>query len=569
MRKIIVFIFMLCSLLSVMIVTSKGVSASEDTEIEAFAHYEFNDETNLGKDSSKHGFHLKASSTSSNKDAMQYMVDDEDNDGYVSFRRDQTDDGVTKNSGAYLYAPQQGNLNSDFSDMITGSYTFSMKFKADNSIGFGDVYAVSFGRYISCFTVIPWNNGIQIQLNNINYSEGATVDEKYFVCAASAYFVSYSTLDWIDLSVVGDVDTNTVSVYINGELIHSETLAGVKLTSPEYDNYTFAVGAQCTIYGTGATQFANVDIKDIQIYDCALSAENVKNIVSGKKPTLENQSADSIYVVSIQEFDKTSLDLDITDVNSFDVLLAGGLPEKAKVMLSNGVERQYPVYWYVGEDQSIRGYVQCGFVNPSLAEVELKYKYVAKFEYDSELVTITDIKLDGNDYVPGTEITPSKHMISFKLNVKPGVVVNTVSYFGMDWMEEDDGTYFIDIVEGALICIDVEKEKFTVTYMDGTEKLSSSKYTEGGNEPLKEFTKDGYIFKGWYLDAAFSEEFTGLDYSNPRNITLYSKWESISSGNDTSQKSNDSWIIIVAAVGGTLLLAGAGFLIYIKRRKNK
>ena len=44
MKKIIVFIFMLCSLLSVMIVTSKGVSASEETEIEAFAHYEFNDE---------------------------------------------------------------------------------------------------------------------------------------------------------------------------------------------------------------------------------------------------------------------------------------------------------------------------------------------------------------------------------------------------------------------------------------------------------------------------------------------------------------------------------------------
>lgn len=568
MKKIIYLLMLICSCVTV-ILSSKTAYASEETVIEAFAHYEFDDENNLGKDSSKHGFHLIDASTSADKNAMKYLFDETDNDGYISIRRDQKDDGVSKNSGAYLYAPQQGDSNFDFSDMITGSYTFSMKFKCDNSIPYGDGYVISFGRYMSCFTIVPWNNGIEIQLNNVTYSDGKSYDEKYSNCASSTYFVSYSTNDWIDLTVTADTDDNVLCVYINGSLINSFSVSGVKLTSSDYDNYTFSIGAQCTIFGTGAAQFGNVDVKDIQIYDCALSEKNVNNIVNGKNAILEQQYAGEIYVIGVEKLDTSKLDLEITDVNSIDALLSGSLPSKVKVSLSNNVVRSYPAYWYIGEDGTIRAYVQTGFINPSLSEIVLDYKYVAKFEYDEDLVTIYDIKLDGEDYVPGTEITPSKHMVSFKVSVPDGVSVDSVSYYGMDWIAEDDGTYFVDIVEGGLISIDAGKQTFTVTYMDGTEKLSTSKYTEGGNEQLKTFTKDGYTFEGWYLDASFSEEFTGLDYANPTNITLYSKWKSVATG-DTTSDGNNTIIFVIIGIAGAIVLTGSvvAFLV-IKKRKKK
>ncbi len=65
--------------------------------------------------------------------------------------------------------------------------------------------------------------------------------------------------------------------------------------------------------------------------------------------------------------------------------------------------------------------------------------------------------------------------------------------------------------------------------------------TNGGNEitaielknnKLNDFSlpnnpvKDGYTFKGWYLDSDFKEEFKSLDDMN-KDVTLYAKWEEI------------------------------------------
>ena len=134
-----------CGALAVSVNEVKSVNADEDVKIEAFAHYEFEDASNPGKDSSKHGFDLLKASTSPNQNAMQMLSDN--GDGYVSIRRDQEANGQTKGTGAYLYAPQQGNTKYDFSDMINKSYTVSFTFKSDNSISLGDVYSLSFGRY--------------------------------------------------------------------------------------------------------------------------------------------------------------------------------------------------------------------------------------------------------------------------------------------------------------------------------------------------------------------------------------------------------------------------------------
>lgn len=535
-----------------------SVSADNNTVIKPFAHYKFDDANHYGKDSSSHGFHLEQASTSGNRNAMQLLSDGKD--GYISIRRDQKENGETKGTGAYLYAPKQGNTSYDFSDMVKGSYTFSMKFRSDNTTGFGDVYAISFGPYTQCLTVIPWRNGIEVQLNNIEFAPGSTPEEKIEFCENNKFFVAYSTKNWIDLSIVADADSKESRVYINGQIIYEDNLPGVKLTSSANDDYAFCIGAQCNIYGASAQQFGNVDIKDLVIYDCALSQENIANVIKGKDAVLEKQPSETVYVTAIEEIDATAFDLQITDANPFETILEGGLPSKMKVTLSNGITRSFPVYWYPGNNDTIRGYIQSGYMNPSAFETEMKCGYVAKFDYDEDSVTISEVKLDGQDYVPGTEITPAKHTLSFKLDVTGGATLNSVSYYGMEWEPEDDGTYYVDIAEGGLITIDIDKATYTVTYMDGREKLSTSKYTANGMEPLNEVKKDGYTFVGWYLDEELTEAFTALDYANPTNITLYAKWDSVSNGSPL--------VVIIASVLGVGVLAGVGVLLIKKSKKR-
>ena len=47
-----------CAILPTLSNNTKEVKAEESTVIKAFAHYEFNDASNPGKDSSSHGFDL-------------------------------------------------------------------------------------------------------------------------------------------------------------------------------------------------------------------------------------------------------------------------------------------------------------------------------------------------------------------------------------------------------------------------------------------------------------------------------------------------------------------------------
>ncbi len=551
------------ALLGLFCVGNKANAAENDTVIKPFAHYEFNDSTNPGKDSSEHGFDLQLKKTSNTPEAFQ-ILEAEDGSKYASFRRDQYPSGDSKGTGAYLYAPQQGSSSYDFSDMISGSYTVSFTFKSDNTINKGDVYALTFGRYTGCLTVTPWRNTIELQLMNLEYAPGETQEEKQAYCEKNKTAITYDTTDWLNLTVSADAKTNLHCVYINGELVHSVTLDGTKLSSSSYDDYTFAIGAQCNIYGNSATQYGNVDVKDVAIYDCALSQTNVAAIIAGNDAVLENETSDSLYVKSIETLDLSTLDLEITDVNTLNTLTKEGLPSKVKATLSNDVERSFPVYWYTSGNK-IKGYLQTGAINASLQEVELDYKYVAKFDYDESLVEIKDIKLDNEDYVPSTAITAGSHTLSFKLETKNGAQIESVNNYGIDWEAEDDGTYYIDILDGAIVYISAETVSYKITYMYGDETLGTSKYTKGGNEELKTFEKTGFTFVGWYTDASLTTAFTTLDYNNPADITLYAKFEEIKSNDSSSSSGGCGGAVVSSLLGIGLLTAG----LFVSKRKKE
>ena len=73
--------------------------------------------------------------------------------------------------------------------------------------------------------------------------------------------------------------------------------------------------------------------------------------------------------------------------------------------------------------------------------------------------------------------------------------------------------------------------KYTITYnLDGgTNSLNNpSEYDHYTNTIyLSEPTKDGYIFKGWYLDSTFETKIASIPSGYDTNLTLYAKWVAV------------------------------------------
>jgi uncharacterized repeat protein (TIGR02543 family) len=73
-----------------------------------------------------------------------------------------------------------------------------------------------------------------------------------------------------------------------------------------------------------------------------------------------------------------------------------------------------------------------------------------------------------------------------------------------------------------------EKTKYTITYkLNGgkNSKKNPSKYTVTTSTiTLKNPTRKGYTFKGWYSDAKFKKKVTKIKKGSTGNIKLYAKW---------------------------------------------
>lgn len=73
-------------------------------------------------------------------------------------------------------------------------------------------------------------------------------------------------------------------------------------------------------------------------------------------------------------------------------------------------------------------------------------------------------------------------------------------------------------------------ESYTITYYDGTQKLGSSKVeiNDTDIELITPPTKQGYNFKGWYVDKDLKTPFVKSEYlENKRDISLYAKYDEI------------------------------------------
>ena len=97
---------------------------------------------------------------------------------------------------------------------------------------------------------------------------------------------------------------------------------------------------------------------------------------------------------------------------------------------------------------------------------------------------------------------------------------NASNYFGK-WNDYPGTDWSI-----GFIC---EIEKYSIEYnLDGGSNSKDNPDSYTYDTPaisLKNPTKNGYVFKGWYSDSNFTKKVTKIDKDSSGNKTLYAKWE--------------------------------------------
>lgn len=546
-------------------------AAAEETapEIQPLVWYEFEDAENMGKDSMGN-FDLTANIgrfTDAESGEITCLTQQEDTDGekYAKFVSARGEDGqLSSNIGANLYASRLGASAYDFSDLITGSFSVELTFRRDNMNMIGNHYVLACGRYNNAFQITPWKNGIEIQINHKDSAEGETYDEQQSWMEKHTVVIPCDTNEWTTVLVSADAETNTFNIYINGELKLTQQVEHVEMTYKP-DDYAFSLGAQCNINGGSQEGYSTVDIKDCKVFDYALSAENAQQLYAGEPATYSGD-----YIDSVAELDTESLDLFVTDANTIDNIMNNTLPKTVNATLNTGVTLPVNIYWIDKGDGQLFGYIQSDYANAKQLSVSAEYGYTVKFEYDSNAVAVTGVKLDGQAYTPGTEITDGRHTVSFTVTVLEGCELNDVFYYEIAQipLEEGGSDYSVTFNNGACIVIDAGEIEYTVTYYDGDEKLFTSTYTASGSEEPETYEKEGYTFEGWYLDAGLTQEFTGFDRDNPADLTLYAKMTQNAAGDNSGgdQGGCGSSIAAVSLAGTLPVLAGICLMLTRKKK---
>lgn len=532
---------------------TNSVVKAADRDIAPVAWYEFNDQNNPGKDSMGK-YDLKKLNTS-NADAIKVLQDGEDN--YLQLTSVRDDAGQGGNAGACLYAPELDQSGKDFSDLIRYSYSVEITFRRDNTTYIGNHYVLAVGRYNNAFQITPWKNSIEIQILDISSVPGETDQERQQYMEQNSVLIPKDTTDWTTVLVSADYASKTITVYVDGVSVLEQKVTQVSF-SYEQDPYAFTLGAQCMISGSASTQFATVDIKDCKVFDVALSASNAQQLFQGGSATFEGAK----YIQSVAPIDTTGLNLNVTDVNTLNNIITNVLPQKVEVTLNDGSSVKVDVAW-MSSGNKLNGYIQSQFANINQVYLEADYGYTVDFVYDSDLVAITGIKLDGQAFTPGSEIDSGIHTVSFKVTIKEHNTLDSVVWYEME-QEEIDGEYQVSFSGGACIIVEAHKTSYAITYMEGQTKLGSSSYTYNGAEVLLGFDKEGYEFEGWYTDEALTQKFTALNYENPENITLYAKYVKITNNNGGNLG------LILGIVFGSLAVIATGTVtvIFIMKKKK-
>ncbi len=493
------------------------VKASEQEIIRPFALYEFEDMSNLGKDTSGNGFNL--SSSGINVSAV------EENDRYLK---------LSGNGG--LYATGLSGIN-DFSDYMSGSYTVRTIFRS--SLKNGGNYIITTGQYNRTFTVVNTSQ-IEIEVGNSEINPNTYSEDKIKF--------SQDATSWIDLVVVGNANTDVAYVYVNGVLKGELNVkTGIKFSQDPASglagsSYSFCIGMQGNTIGGATAQRATADYKKVEVYNCALSAENVNQLYNNDEAYV---TSNTTYIDTLNALDENIYDFNITEQNTMENITKN-LPSKLTANLSDGSTKEVNVIWFADTDTySLKGLIMDEtIINAKQIKYEIQCERKVTFSYDENLISISDIKIDGSPHLIDDPITKSNYELTFIIStVSEYVIVEHIKYYDVKWVADDTGLVTINVsTGGAHIEIATTKKMYKVTYYDDEFVLGVSRYSYLGNETLYEYSKEGYNFVGWYTDESLKDEFklSNLPYETPKELKLYAKFVPTSSNYSVNIENDNS-----------------------------
>lgn len=537
-------------------------SDEDKQDIKPVVWYQFNDAENIGKDSMGN-FDLLLGGNGD--------VEHNAEDGYVTFLREKA---------SYLYAPAISG-NSDWSDLIKGGYTFSYTVNADNSLGDGGYYAITSGTYGEAFLIYGCYSGFEVI-----YSAGGASSHKL-------RFETGSYKDqWVTITVTVDPVSMNACFYVNGALFAEREISDWQGFSAS-NLYSFVIGGQATVNGNDGAQFFEGSIADVRVYDYVLSSDNVKDLYDNKESSNPFSSVPTYYTVDKIEVDTTDIDLVISSENSVDDILAG-LPSSVAVTNSKGQTETCSVVWLGRNGNAIEGYVQgCSAANVSGAFARVELSYVVELD-QPEKGEFSDVKVNGEAYTGAKLPVGEDAIVSFKVNPQNGYKVSSVVCNGSKVSADENGVYSVTVADYSKIVAYISAEEYEITYvLNNGEENETQIYGYGDEVELATyFTREGYTFGGWYLNADLSgDKVESIDSSNPSNITLYAKWvaegsSSDGEGNgsnnggnnnnqgdviDNNNGGSNTGLIVGLVVGGVVLVAAAVVAVIIikKRRQNQ
>lgn len=440
--------------------------------IAPFAYYKFDAEENFGKDQTGR-FDL----TQKINGAGKVELKEENGMKYAAFRRNKEKDNpdysepTQSTSGVSFYAKGLDKSSLDFSDIVAGSYTLSVTFRAPfHPDNYGACTIVALGRFNDALSIVPWQTGIEIQpYSRYTFGEVSQgeVDGKKVV-------VPCDRRNWLTFTVVGDYDANEVRAYVNGELAGTYEVNPVSLTNKGVMNgpqggadYCFSIGSANSIGGGGMEATADADIKDVALFDYALDNNAVKAVYDEEGVTYSGAN-----YTTLPELDVSDIDMQITDANTISNVLNKFSTKKAKVSTTNndGDKETLNVFWTTaGTTDTIYGIPQ----SETLANIKgVHYKYkcdtVIKFVYDKNAVTLSeatlkkiDLDVDKVNVLPD-DVANLSSTLSFKVEPKDGyeivsVMCDNADEFDKDLWETDEHFISIRVRNGAKVIVESRK----------------------------------------------------------------------------------------------------------------
>lgn len=470
------------------------LSNAVEKEVKPLVWYEFNEENNPGKDSMGN-FDLLVGG--------QGLIA-HNADGYVTF---------TRENASFLYAPAIVG-RSDWSDLLKGGYTLSYTVKADNTVSEGNRYAITTSDYGNGFLVLGLRDGYDVV-----YSAGG------YNSHMARYETGSHKDTWVNITVSMNKVTSKLAFYINGELFDERTVSDYQGFTGN-NAYSFVIGGQATCGGTSGAQYFEGSIADVKVYDFALSSKNVKDMYANADSDMPFTSLATYQTVESVEVDTAGVNV-VLDKNNSVQNVFSNLPAEVTVKNRADEEEKCSVVWLAYENGVITGYVQ-GTSSSNVGSIfaEVKLSYIVDF---SSLTNgaFEDVQIDGQSYNGEAISVGGNKALTFKVAANTGYKVASVSFNDQKILPDENGVYTVSVSDFSRVSAYISAEEYVITYVLNNGQENEEQIFGYGEsvELAYYYTKEGYVFDGWYDNAELSgERITGIDSLNPENVTLYAKW---------------------------------------------